>query len=65
LHRVVVAVDALAFSIDVHEEPLLAAPEGDAPAVAEALRQGMEGVWKLAVPLVVDVGIGASWADAK
>jgi DNA polymerase I-like protein with 3'-5' exonuclease and polymerase domains len=28
------------------------------------LKQEMETVYKLSVPLEVDVGIGATWADA-
>ena len=51
--------------LTVHDELVLEAPAAEAPSVAEALRASMEGVMKLDVPLVVDVGIGASWADAK
>jgi DNA polymerase-1 len=51
--------------LTVHDELVLEAPEDEAAAIAEGLRKAMEGVHVLSVPLVVDVGIGRSWADAK
>ncbi len=51
--------------LTVHDELVLEAPAPEASEVAEVLRGAMEGVMKLNVPLVVDVGIGSSWADAK
>ncbi len=51
--------------LTVHDELVLEAPKAEAAVVADVLRAAMEGVMKLEVPLVVDVGIGLSWADAK
>ena len=51
--------------LTVHDELVLEAPARDADAVSTLLRDHMEGVMKLAVPLVVDVGVGKSWAEAK
>ena len=44
---------------------LLEVPKEDLDAVAELVRETMEGVEELKVPLVVDVGSGPTWFDAK
>jgi DNA polymerase-1 len=51
--------------LTVHDELLFEAPEGEAGAVAELVREAMEGAYPLRVPTTVDVGIGANWKDAK
>ena len=51
--------------LTVHDELVLEAPEKQAKAVGELVRAEMESAAELAVPLVVDVGIGPTWYDAK
>lgn len=51
--------------LTVHDELVLEAPAEEAEAVAAMVREEMAGVARLAVPLVVDAGIGATWFDAK
>ena len=51
--------------LTVHDELLFEAPEGEAGAVAELVREAMEQAYSLAVPTTVDVGIGSNWNDAK
>jgi len=34
-------------------------------AVARVVRREMEGAAELSVPLVVDIGVGENWLDAK
>jgi DNA polymerase-1 len=51
--------------LQVHDELVLESDEADAARVAALAKGTMEGVASLAVPLVVDVGIGANWAEAK
>jgi DNA polymerase-1 len=51
--------------LTVHDELVLEVPEGEAERVGELVREGMAGVAELAVPLVVDVGWGRSWYEAK
>ena len=51
--------------LTVHDELVLEAPAERADAVSKKLVDKMEGVWKLDVPLKVDVGIGKNWAEAK
>ncbi len=33
--------------------------------MTELVKREMEGVYQLAVPLLVDVGVGDNWRDAK
>ncbi|HWN44760.1 MAG TPA: DNA polymerase I [Thermoanaerobaculia bacterium] len=51
--------------LTVHDELVLEVPEDRAEAVAAMVKQEMEGVAQLQVPLVVDVGWGPSWYEAK
>jgi DNA polymerase-1 len=51
--------------MQVHDELLLEVPKAKAKAVGELLRREMEAVYPLDVPLVVDVGSGPNWMDAK
>jgi DNA polymerase I len=51
--------------LQVHDELVVEASAGDAPEVADLVRREMEGAAQLSVPLVVDVGIGDNWLDAK
>ncbi|MEO9189355.1 MAG: DNA polymerase I [Acetobacteraceae bacterium] len=50
--------------LQVHDELLFEAPAAEAEALAVVARQVMEGAAKLAVPLVVETGVGLTWADA-
>jgi DNA polymerase I len=49
----------------VHDELLVEAPQDEAERVAELLRREMESAVELDVPLLVEVGIGDNWMDAK
>ncbi len=51
--------------LTVHDELVLEGPEGQAEAIGELVRAEMSGVAELAVPLVVDVGVGETWYAAK
>jgi DNA polymerase-1 len=51
--------------LQVHDELLLEVPEKEADRTSEVVRAEMENVYKLAVPLVVDVGVGRNWMEAK
>jgi DNA polymerase I len=51
--------------LQVHDELLLEVPEGEVERTREVVRSEMENVYKLAVPLVVDVGVGRNWMEAK
>jgi len=51
--------------LQVHDELVFEAPPNEADNVKKMVKREMEGVHKLDVPLVVDVGIGENWRDAK
>jgi DNA polymerase-1 len=51
--------------LTVHDELLFEVPREDASGFAELVRSLMEGAAELVVPLIVDVGIGDNWNDAK
>ena len=51
--------------LQVHDELVLEAPEQEVPQVVALVKEHMEGAASLKVPLVVDVGVGDNWLDAK
>ena len=54
-----------AMLLQVHDELVFECPPEEVEAVSSMAKREMEGVAKLAVPLVVDVGVGDNWRDAK
>jgi DNA polymerase I len=51
--------------LQVHDELLLEAPPEERVEIAELVKHEMEHAAILSVPLVVDLGHGANWMDAK
>lgn len=51
--------------LQVHDELLLEVPEAEVEPTKDVVRQEMENVYALAVPLVVDIGVGRNWMVAK
>jgi DNA polymerase-1 len=51
--------------LTVHDELLFEAPEDQAPEIAALVRDRMEHAVALSVSLVVDVGVGKNWKEAK
>jgi DNA polymerase-1 len=50
--------------LTVHDELAFEVPEDRAEEAAAKVKEAMEGVFEMDVPLTVEVGYGASWADA-
>ncbi|WP_193771084.1 DNA polymerase I [Candidatus Magnetaquicoccus inordinatus] len=50
--------------LQVHDELVLEVPEDELVNVQQLVRESMEGVMQLGVPLKVDIGSGQSWAEA-
>jgi DNA polymerase-1 len=50
--------------LQIHDELLFDAPGAEADRLTEMVRETMESVVKLDVPVVVDVGRGGNWAEA-
>ncbi|WP_455136602.1 DNA polymerase I [Thermophilibacter sp.] len=51
--------------LQIHDELDLYVPKDEVEAVGALVRETMEGVCELRVPLVADVSWGANWAEAK
>lgn len=51
--------------LQVHDELIVECDQEDGPGVLQLLKQEMEGVWTLCIPLSVDGGIGKTWYEAK
>jgi len=51
--------------LQVHDELVLEVPAGEEEAATEVVKRHMEGAARLRVPLVVSVGLGMNWVDAK
>ncbi len=54
-----------ALLLQVHDELLLESPPDEVQAVTALVKREMEQAYPLAVPLLVDVGRGPNWRDAK
>ncbi len=50
--------------LQVHDELVLEAPRGEAEQASALIREAMEEAAELRVPLKVDLGTGANWAEA-
>jgi DNA polymerase-1 len=51
--------------LTVHDELVLEVPLDERERVTEVVRDTMQNVTELRVPLVVDIGFGTTWAGAK
>jgi DNA polymerase-1 len=51
--------------LQVHDELVFETPPEEVEALSQLVRDHMENVVALRVPLVVDIGIGPNWLEAK
>jgi DNA polymerase-1 len=51
--------------LQVHDELIFESPPRELDGLQALVREQMENVVELRVPLVVDIGIGPNWLDAK
>ena len=51
--------------LQVHDELLFEVPTEETPEIEQLVRTEMEGVVKLRVPLIADLGFGTNWRDLK
>ena len=51
--------------LTVHDELVFESPESEVNAAKEIVREEMEGVYPLKVPVKVDLGAGKNWKEAK
>ena len=50
--------------LQVHDELLFEVPDSELAQIQSLVRESMEEVMALSVPLRVDVGVGGNWAEA-
>jgi DNA polymerase I len=51
--------------LQVHDELVFEVPEAEAEKTGVVVKAAMEQAAQLAVPLVVEIGVGKNWMDAK
>ena len=51
--------------LQVHDELVFEVPTDEVDIMRALVREHMEGAALLQVPLVVDIGVGINWLDAK
>ena len=51
--------------LQVHDELVFECPQGEVERLTAMVQREMTGALALHVPLVVDVGVGANWVEAK
>ncbi len=56
---------AVKLLLQIHDELVLEADTTQAPHLAQAVREEMQGAMQLKVPLKVEVGTGQNWLEAK
>jgi DNA polymerase-1 len=54
-----------AMLLQVHDELVFECPPEEVDAISKLVKREMEGAGELKVPLVVDIGAGDNWRDAK
>ncbi len=64
-HAALGAIPGARMILTVHDELLFEVPVEHADAAATLVRERMQGAAQLNVPLIVDVGIGKNWNEAK
>ncbi|MBU0990928.1 MAG: DNA polymerase I [Proteobacteria bacterium] len=50
--------------LSVHDEIIFEVPQNEIESLSIIVKEEMEGVWSLKVPLKVNIGIGKNWSEA-
>ncbi len=50
--------------LQIHDELVFEVPQGEMEEIKALVKEEMEGVVKLYIPLKVDIGVGKNWAEA-
>jgi DNA polymerase-1 len=51
--------------LQVHDELLFEGPTKEIPRLTKLVKEVMEGVYKLGVPLLTETKVGTNWRDMK
>jgi len=65
VHDALPSVPGAAMLLTVHDELIFETPEDQVERWVAIAQPLMEHAMELAVPLVVEVGVGRTWAEAK
>lgn len=49
--------------LQIHDELVFEAPDDELEKLGQKVKSIMEGIWKLRIPLIVDIAIGKNWAE--
>ena len=52
-------------TLQVHDELVFEVPEAEIDAVKSLVREQMENVHPLTVPLLIELGVGKNWRDLE
>jgi DNA polymerase-1 len=52
-------------TLQVHDELVFEVPENEVDTMKPLVREHMEGAYALAVPLLVEIGVGSNWRDME
>ena len=52
-------------TLQVHDELVFEVPEAEIEVMKSLVREHMEKVYPLIVPLLVEIGVGANWRDLE
>ena len=52
-------------TLQVHDELVFEVPEDEIDSMRSMIRDKMEQVYPLAVPLMVEIGVGRNWRDLE
>ncbi|UCG66859.1 MAG: hypothetical protein JSW12_07620, partial [Deltaproteobacteria bacterium] len=50
--------------LQVHDELVFEVPKGELPVTSKIIKDEMEGVYRLNIPLKVDINWGTNWGEA-
>jgi len=51
--------------LQIHDELIIDADKGEIPRIKQLIKENMENVMALNVPLTVDVGAGTNWGNTE
>ena len=58
-------LDGVRMLLQVHDELVFEAPNDEVEPITKLVKKEMEQVHPLEVPMIVEIGVGENWRDAK
>jgi len=50
-------------TLQIHDELVFEVPDPEIDALSQMVKQSMEGVMQLKIPLTVDISVGKNWGE--